>query len=52
MSGGADAKIAGRNLTLIKKAGAVSYSKAIKDLLPDANLDPWRGKPTQYWVVK
>ena len=52
MSGGADAKIAGRNLTLIKKAGAVSYSKAIKDLLPDANLDPWRSKPTQYWVVK
>ena len=52
MSGGTDAKIAGRNLTLIKKAGAVSYSKAIKDLLPDANLDPWRSKPTQYWVVK
>jgi putative phage-type endonuclease len=52
MADGANAKIAGRNLTLIKKDGAISYAKAIKTLLPNANLDPWRGKPTQYWVVK
>jgi putative phage-type endonuclease len=52
MSGGVDAVIAGRNLTLVKKVGAISYSKAIKELLPDANLDKWRGNPTEYWVVK
>lgn len=49
---GANAEFAGRNLTLVKKAGAISYAKAIKELLPGANLEPWRGKPSEYWVVK
>lgn len=52
MAGGTNAQIAGRNLTLVKKEGSISYAKAIKALMPDANLDPWRGKPTQYWVIK
>jgi hypothetical protein len=38
-------------LTLVKKDGAVSYSKAIKALLPDADLEPYRGKPTEYWML-
>ena len=52
ISGGADAVIAGRNLTRIKKDGAISYAKAVKELLPGADLEKWRGKPSEYWVVK
>jgi cell division septum initiation protein DivIVA len=50
-TGGQDTDIGGRKLTLVKKAGAISYAAAIKDLLPNADLGPYRGKPTQYWVL-
>lgn len=43
---------AGRNLTKIEKTGAISYAKAVKALIPDADLEPYRGKPSSYWVVK
>ena len=52
IAGEKNAVFAGRNLTLTKKAGAISYAKAIKELLPKANLEKWRGKPSEYWVVK
>lgn len=51
MSGGANADIAGRKFTLVKRAGSVSYAKAIADLLPDADLEPYRGKPSQSWKL-
>jgi len=51
MSGGKDAKVAGRNLTLVKRAGAVSYAKAIKAIAPDADLEPYRGNPSESWQV-
>lgn len=44
-----DALFSGRKLTKINKAGAVSYAKAIKAIAPDADLEPYRGKPTSYW---
>jgi putative phage-type endonuclease len=42
------------NLTMYKteKQGAISYAKAIKELLPDANLEAYRGKPTSYYTIK
>lgn len=43
---------AGRNLTKIEKAGAIAYAKAVKALIPDADLEPYRGKKSSYWVVK
>jgi len=43
---------AGRKLTKIEKAGAIAYAKAVKALMPDADLEPYRGKPSSYWVVK
>jgi len=52
MSGEKNAVIAGRNLTLTKRAGAISYAKAIKELLPNADLEPYRGKPSQFWGLK
>lgn len=52
LSGGKDALIAGRTLTLVKRAGSVSYAKAIKELAPTADLEKWRGKPSESWLVK
>lgn len=44
-----DSDICGHKLTKVVKSGTVSYSKAIKDLLPDADLTPYTGKPSEYW---
>lgn len=50
-AGGKNAVFAGRKLTLVEKAGAISYAKAVKALLPDADLEKWRGKKSEYWRV-
>lgn len=39
-------------LMKVEREGAVSYAKAVKELLPNADLSKWRGKPTSYWTVK
>ena len=49
LAGGKDATVCGRKLTLVKRDGAISYSKAIKELLPDADLEKWRGAPSESW---
>ena len=49
LAGGKDATVCGRKLTLVKREGAISYSKAIKELLPDADLEKWRGKASESW---
>lgn len=51
-SAGEDAVICGRKLTLVQRAGSVSYAKAIKELAPNADLKKWRGAPTSYWTLK
>jgi len=43
--------IHGRKLSQITRQGAISYAKAIKDLLPDADLSKYQGKPTSYWKL-
>lgn len=52
LSGGGNADIGSRKLTKVKRAGSISYGKAIKELLPDADLEKWRGKESEYWVLK
>ena len=52
IAGERDAVFAGRNLTQVKRAGAVSYAKAVAELLPGADLEKWRGKETSYWQIK
>lgn len=47
-----DVIFAGRKLTKVEKAGAIAYAKAVKELLPGADLEKWRGKASSYWVVK
>ena len=43
--------IHGRKLTQVKRDGAISYAKAIKDLLPDADLTKYKGQPTTFWKL-
>lgn len=49
LAGGKDAEINGVKLTQVERAGTISYAKAIKELLPDADLSKWQGKSTTYW---
>lgn len=51
LSDGRNAEICGRKLTLVQKAGGISYAKAVKELCPDADLEKWRGKPSSYWKL-
>lgn len=44
-----NALVSGRNLTRVERAGSVAYAKAVKDHLPELDLEPYRGKPTTYW---
>jgi putative phage-type endonuclease len=52
MSGDRNAVFGGRKLTLTKKAGAVSYASVVKKLCPNADLEPYRGKPSSFWGLK
>lgn len=51
MADGKNAEAFGRKLTLVKRAGTISYAKAIKALAPDADLEQWRGKSSEYWML-
>lgn len=52
MAGEKNAIIAGRKLTKTDRAGSIAYAKAVKELLPDADLEPYRGKPSTFWGIK
>lgn len=51
-AGGRNAVFAGRLLTLTKRQGSIAYGKAIKELLPDADLEKWRGKASESWGLR
>ncbi len=51
LAGERDALIAGRKVTRVDRSGAISYAKAIKELAPNADLEPWRGKPSVHWRI-
>ena len=44
-----DSDINGHKLTKVVKKGAVSYAKAVKELLPDADLTAYMGEQSEYW---
>jgi putative phage-type endonuclease len=48
---GQDADIHGHKLTKVVREGSISYAKAIKDLVPDADLSAYKGNPTEYWKL-
>lgn len=49
--GYSDALIHGRKLTKVTREGSVSYAKLVKDKLPDVDLTPYTGKPSEYWKL-
>jgi len=49
IGGGKSATIAGRKLTLVKRAGSVAYAKALAVAAPDFDLEPYRGKDSNGW---
>lgn len=52
IAGKKNAVICGRKLTLVKRAGSVSYAKAIAKHAPDADLEPFRGESSESWHLK
>ena len=49
LAGGKNSEIAGHKLTQVHRDGAISYAKAIKELLPDADLTKYQSPPSSYW---
>ena len=44
-------KIGDLTITRVQKKGAVSYQKAIKEIAPNADLEPFIGKDSEYWRI-
>lgn len=42
----------GVTLAKCEREGAIRYAEALKSMLPDVDLSPWRGKPSTYYTVK
>jgi len=49
MADGKNAEICGRKLTLVSGGKSVAYAKAIKELLPDADLSKWTSAKKDSW---
>jgi len=49
MADGKDALVHGRRLTKVVREGSVSYSRIVKEHLPDLDLEPYRGKGSESW---
>lgn len=49
IAGKNDSIFAGRKLTEVARKGSVSYAKAFAKLLPNADLEPFRGKVSKHW---
>jgi len=52
LSKGQNAQIWDSKLTKVQREGAISYAKVVKDHCPNVNLDPYKGKPIEYWLLK
>lgn len=52
VTNGKGGKVGDLNVTKAERKGSIAYAKAVKELLPDADLSKYEGKPTSYWVVR
>lgn len=52
LSEGEPAVIGNRKLTFVSRGGSVSYASIVKSMLPDLNLEPYRGPSTNYYQLK
>lgn len=46
------AKGCGVQVVRVERAGTIRYADAIKSMLPDVDLSPWRGKPSVSYQVR
>ena len=46
------AKGAGVQVIRVERAGSIKYAEALKSMLPDVDLSPWRGKSTTTYQVR
>jgi putative phage-type endonuclease len=51
MAGNKDAAFGTRKLTFVQKAGAVGYATIVKEQLPGFDVEPYRGKASEYWML-
>lgn len=51
-SGARNSLVAGRKLTLTKRQGSVSYAKVVKEHCPGVDLEPYRGKASEFWQIR
>lgn len=51
MSGERNATVCGRNLTKVQKQGSVAYAKVVAKHCKDVDLEPFRGKPSEFWKL-
>ncbi len=49
LAGGENAEIDGRKLTKVERKGSISYAKVVKEHLKGVDLEPYRGKSSEYW---
>ena len=52
LADGKNTKIGWASITNVKRAGNISYKKACDKLLKGQDLEMFRGKGTEYWMVK
>jgi putative phage-type endonuclease len=52
LAGSRDSLVGGRKLTLTERKGSVAYAKAVAAIAPDADLEPYRGKPSSSWGLR
>lgn len=46
------AKGCGAQVVKVERAGTIRYADALKEMLPDVDLSPWRGEPTITYQVR
>lgn len=51
-AGSKGAVICGRKLTQVTRKGAIAYARAVKEHLPELDLEPYRGESVSYWKLQ
>jgi putative phage-type endonuclease len=44
-----DTLVCGHKLTKVQREGSVAYAKIVKEKLPELDVEPWRGKGSEFW---
>ena len=47
-----NSKICGRSLSKTEKKGSIAYAKVVKEHCKDVDLEEYRGKSSEFWVLR